>query len=575
MSWLDLPLTRERPALHFLVHFALVMAAFLAINAIASVETDPVASAESRFLALLVGGVLACLAVLVPLRAYDLSWTALLILAAMWAVGHGPHRGALVILLLFLGLTLAAVRSLRVDGILSSPGQSVALAMGFQLLVRSDLLLLPLLDARTLVSLLALPLVAGWAFFLLARYFDPQSVALAAGVAILLSPGWNVTVTLAVACLAAGRLMADQQRPTWLRGLAATTLVIPVLWSPALGALFVIGALTFLVHGRASWLLSIAGIGVLFFAPPVRLGGDLLAFFSPVVILAPSLPFAPRQGRHLVLRGGFLALVASLLGGGTEVLAGGLVLAVLGLEKSSGIQRLQQSWVALLGFGTVLLASYPWIRVDPLQSFLELLGIGPYRVALVAALLVVNGGGLVLGFWHRRWPAPRPEVVLALMAFLALAAKVPPQVLKPISFEPVVLTADRPVWTEHFPPHQIAGGVMDSHLAHGAGLELGTWVATVRLRGPNRELVGSWDILAGFDTAEWAAGRPDVARLPGFQAPEPWLSLITQQRSFFSQRFRARFQAAETMTAATVIVRRNANLPEEVELTLYGLELRR
>lgn len=559
---------------HFLVHFAFVMAAFLATSAIASVEMDPVASAEGRFLALLIGGVLACLSVLVPLQGRDLPWTALLVTAAMWGVGHGPHRGALVTLLLLIGLCVAAVRSVRLDGILSSPGQGVALAMGLQFLVRSDLLLLPLLDARTLVSLLALPLVLGWAFFLLARYFDPKSVALAGGAAFVLSPGWNVTVTLAVSSLALGRLIADRERPSWLRGLAAMTLVIPVLWNPALGTLFVIGGLTFLVEGRASWLLSAAAISVLVWDPPSRVGEDLFAFFSRVVILVPALVMAPRKGRHLILRGGFLASVAGLSGGGPEVLAGGLILAVLGLEKSDD-PRMQQAWIVLLGFGTALLASYPWIREDPLQNFLELLGIGPWRVALVAALAVVNVGGLVLGFWRRRWPAPRPALVLALMTFLTLVSRVPTPVLVPISFEPVVLTADRPVWTESFSPREVAGGVIDSHLAHGDGLELGTWVATVRLRGPNRELVGSWDLLAGIDTAEWAAGRPDVARRPGFQAPEPWLSLMTRERTFFSQRFRARFRSVESLDAATVIVRRNVNLPKEVVLTLYGLELRR
>lgn len=559
------------------VRFTLVLAAYLAVNAMASVEADPVSVAESQFLALLVGGVLACIAILAPHPSWELSSTALLATTAVWIVGYGPHRGALVTSVLLVGLVVSVARIDRLDGVLKSTARTVATALGFQLLVRGDLLLLPVLDPRTLVSVLVLPWFSGLALWILARYFTSSMVALAGLAVFVLSPGWNVTTTLALGCLAAGQLMADRDLPFWARVAAAATLVVPLLWNGPLGLLFVLGALTFQVEGRTSWLLSMAGITVLVWRPPVRLGTELLTFWSQLLVLVPALVRAPGSGRHLVLRGGFLALVAAMLGGGPEVLAGGLALAVLGLGKpeTDDIDQMQHSWMVFLALGTTLLASYPWIRTDPLRGFLELLGLDSVQPTLLVAFGLVLGLGGVLELWRRYGSAPRPSVVFALLAFLGLARGVPSQVVVPISFESIDLTADRPVWTHRFPPSTVTGGILDSHLVHGAGLELGTWVATVRLRGTDQELLGSWQILAGFDTAEWAAARQDVAGRPGFRAPEPWLSQVTAGRTFFSQRFRARFYGEEGLDAETVIVRRNPNLPPDVVLTLYRLELRR
>lgn len=577
MPWLD---TSSRGARNIPlqgVRFAVTLAAFLAISALAAVESDPVSSAESRFLALLLGGILACMAILAPSQPWELSLTALLATTAVWIVGYGPHRGALVTSVLLVGLIVSLARGERVVGVLQSPARAVAAAMAFQLLARTDLLLLPIFDARTLVSVLVLPPVSGVALVILARYFNSWVASLVGLAVFVLSPGWNVTTTLALGCLAAGQLAADRDLPVGWRMAAALTLVVPPLWHAPLGVLFVLGALTFQVEGRTSWLISMAGITVLTWSPPVRLGAELLTFWSQVLILVPALILAPRKGRHLVLRGGFLGLVAAMLGGGPEVLAGGLALAILGLARlgNDDVDRLQQAWITLLALGTTLLASYPWVRTDPWNDFLALLGLDSARQALLVAVGLVLGLGGGLKLWRRFGPAPNASIVFAGLAFLGLAWGIPTQVVVPISFKPIALTADRPVWTHRFTPSAVTSGVIDSHLAHGAGLEMGTWVATVRLRGASRELLGSWRILAGFDTAEWAAARPDVAGRPGFRAPQPWLSQVTAKRTFFSQRFRARFRAEEAVNVDTVIVRRNPNLPPDVVLTLYRLELRR
>ncbi len=276
-----------------------------------------------------------------------------------------------------------------------------------------------------------------------------------------------------------------------------------------------------------------------------------------------------------MLRGTLLSLVAAMLGGGEEVLAGGLALAALGAGREGSVADVQRAWGALLASGTAILATYPWMRSEPLASFLELLGPGPPWSALVAALALVLGGGAGLELWRRRRAAPRPALVVTLAAALALLAGVPSTAVVPISFEPVSLTSERPMWVHRFAAREISGGAVDCHLVHGAGLAPGTPVASVRLRGEDRELLGSWEILAGFDTAEWAAARPDVAGVPGFRAPEPWLSQVAPGGAFFSQRFRARFRAAQPFTAVTLAVRRDPDLPPGVEVTFFRVELRR
>jgi len=138
----------------------------------------------------------------------------------------------------------------------------------------------------------------------------------------------------------------------------------------------------------------------------------------------------------------------------------------------------------------------------------------------------------------------------------------------------VILKAGRAVWLDRFAAREIAGGVVDCNLIHGADLAVGTPVATLRLRDAEGALLGTWELLAGLDTAEWAAARADVAGRPGFRAPDPWLSQIAPGGTFFAQRFRARFHLGEPEAVAQVVVRRDPELPADVELVIYRVELR-
>jgi hypothetical protein len=120
----------------------------------------------------------------------------------------------------------------------------------------------------------------------------------------------------------------------------------------------------------------------------------------------------------------------------------------------------------------------------------------------------------------------------------------------------------------------VSGGTLDTNLIRGAGLALGTPVAVVRLHDAERRLVGSWEILAGIDTGEWAAARRDIADRPGFHAPPSWLSQVAPGGTFFARRFRTRFRASGA-EAASVSIRRHPDLPAHVQLVVYRLELRR
>ncbi len=552
-------------------HLAVALAAFAAVQSLARTQADPVGSSESAFLALMVGGVLVAIAVVAPRPSLELGWTAVLAVAAVWAVGYGPHRGALVSLVLIAGLVVAAGRA-GVE-LLLAPGPSAGLALGVQLLARPDLLLAPLLDLRTVTSVAALPVAAGLALTLLARRFGTAPAWIAGAAAFVLSPGWNVTVTLALLAAAAGAELADASRPLPWRALAAAVLVVPPLWDATLGTLFTLGALTFMARGYAAYLIPVAAAILAFRTPPEQTSTELALFWAQGLVLMPALALAPPKGRPLVLRGLLLALFGALVGRGPEALAGGLVLAALGL--GGGVPGLQRAWSNALALGTLVVASYPWLREEPLTEVLELVSLKTIPVALVAAFAVVPGLAWVLERWRGRRGVPRPAVWLAVLVVLALWQAMPTTAHVPVSFKPVTLDAERRPLFLSFPPQEVAGGTLDTHLVHGVGLELGAPVATVKLRDAGGRILAQWDILAGLHTAEWAAARRDIADRPGFMAPQPSLSQVALDGTFFAQRFRARFSLDAPVEAASIAVRRHEDLPSEVELVVYHLELRR
>jgi len=115
--------------------------------------------------------------------------------------------------------------------------------------------------------------------------------------------------------------------------------------------------------------------------------------------------------------------------------------------------------------------------------------------------------------------------------------------------------------------------VLDSYLENSAALAVGTEVAEIVITNPEGQ-PQSWMLRAGLESGEWAARRPDVAGVPGFKAPDPWLSWVTPDGQLFAQRYRAHWQLTEPTKTTRVEIRRNSDLPVEVSLALFHLELR-
>lgn len=578
-------------------------AALLAIWGLAGLQSDAAAAAESRFLAVLVAAVLAALA---ALSTRELGWTALLATAAAWIAYHGPSRGAVVTLILAAGLAVAAEGAWRRRSRRLDPGLTVPAAIALQLLLRSDLLLPPLLDARTLVSVLALPAAAGWAVSRLAARFGAARALVAGATAVVLAPGWNVTSTLGLVALGLGTVLAEVERPRWLRWPAAGALLLPLAWKPSLGAVTALAGLALWLGGgrrtgdrrtgghrrpAAVAVLLAAGAALLFALSPLGGRGSLTLWASGLTVL-PALALAPAEGRWRAVHGLLLAFLAAQLGHRPEALAAGLALAALGTPIRGAANRLQVAWTGSLVAGTTLLAAYPWMRATPRLDLMALLGLGDplFALALLAGSAAVlaplldvaaRGPGL-------RLPPAAPQLLVALLLVLALVPTAGPSTVLVDSYGPAALDGERRQWraelADRQPALRVSTLVLDSHLVHGVALAAGTPVADVRLLDALGGELATWELRAGSDTAEWAAARPDVAGLSGFVAPPAWISRLAPDGSFFARRFRSRLSVSPAVgspaagspdrRAAAVTIDRAPGLPPEVRLVIYRLELR-
>lgn len=187
--------------------FLLPLAVLGAVTAFAAHEANPVAGSEGLFLGELSAAVLLVVAALAPAPAFELGVGAVLAVTAVWALPPGPGRGAAVMLLLTATFAVAVVRRLSRTLPDLPLGVSIPLALGAQLLLRSELLFEPP-GFRTLVALLVLPVATGTAMAFLAARQGGELALLASGIAVLFGPGWNVTTTLGlIAATAVGLVL--------------------------------------------------------------------------------------------------------------------------------------------------------------------------------------------------------------------------------------------------------------------------------------------------------------------------------------------------------------------------------
>ncbi len=562
------------------------LVAWAAIRGMSATQSDPSARAEAELLGFLCAAVLVAAAALATFcgrgrSAPELGWVALLATAAVWTGHLGPSRSAVVTALLVVCLAAAARRAWRSTAREHSPGGplppglTVPVAMGLQLLTRCDLLLPPLLEARTLVSLLLLPALAGVSLSVLGARFGARRAALAGAAAVVAAPGWNVTVTLGLLALAVGVLAADRRLPKAARWGCGLLLVLLPLWRPALGSLFALGGAALVMPPRRRpWGLA-AGALVALVAPAVQGPAAAIGLWLGGLALLPALLAAPADGRARAIHGVALALLAARLHDAPEALTAGLALAALGAPADGTAGALQRLWCGVAVTGTSLLAVYPWVRQTPLADLWALFGLPAGAAARLGVLAV---GVALAVLWDRRRPAGtrrRPAWALGGLLFAGAVAGASPSAVLLHSYQAVTLQAQQTRWIRSFDEQPVAAVVLDTNLVRGVELAPETPVAEVRLVDASRTLLESWTLRAGTETAEWAAARPDIAARPGFAAPRPWLSRLAPDGTFFARLFRARFQVSPPRPAVSLVIQRSPELPAEVELVVYRVEIRR
>lgn len=571
------------------------LAALAAMASFAGREADPFGAAESGYLAVLAVAVLIPVGFLARWPALELGLGSVLATAAVWALPRGPGRGAVVVLVLASALAVAAGR--RLLGMSSGvpqgesspqpavqtrpyPGISLSgleilipLALGAQALLRGDLLFDPSASVRTLVALIALPVAGALAVWSLSQRHGMVLALIAGGTAVALAPGFNVAATLSLIALAAGEMLGRKDLGWPVKLGAWVALLAPILWNPGPGVAAAVCGLALWRPGIALALAVpvAAGLGWLFQQP-----WDLMArqiAWLPLLVPAVLVPERERLWSALtaVLMVATVPQVPDL-----STLAAPLGLAALSMRRSGAVTVPQRVWTGAVLLGTTLLASYPWLREEPVAGALSLLGLPPGLplAACVAAVFLALAG---LGFWMGRgWDESLRAMRLAGLAgacvALALLLGMPDpgrELLVPET--PVVIDAGHPVWEAGLKDQMVRSVVVESNLSNGMGLAPGTPVAVVRLRDLAGHTMG-WTLRAGEDTGEWAARRPDVARM-GTRTPPAWVSWVAGD--FFAQRYRSRWTLPAPARVSQIRIERAPGAPPELVLALYQLEVRR
>ncbi|MES1244990.1 MAG: hypothetical protein ABUT39_25520 [Acidobacteriota bacterium] len=307
---------------NLLTRFLLPLAVLGAIAAFSVREAGP-AAGEGLFLGELAAAVLLVVAALAPGPAAELGLGATLAVTAVWSLPPGPGRGATVVLLLLATFGISAVQ--RLSRVLPElpAAVTIPLALGAQLFLRSELLFEPV-TVRTLVALLALPVVAGLALTVAARRIEGPLVLIAAAVALALGPGWNVRTTAAVIVLGAASLLLKRRI-----GRLPASVAVPA--GTLLAVLLAVMALLDAYPWRREQPLRDA-LGLARSIP------DLFAAGTPLLDPETSIPFdadRPTRDKDLPLEPITSIVIESALSNGAP-LADGTPVAVIRLTDEEG-----------------------------------------------------------------------------------------------------------------------------------------------------------------------------------------------------------------------------------------------
>lgn len=566
-----------RPALGLL----LAAVAALAIGIFAKAEHETLAMTEGRFLAL--EGFLVLAAVGWLGRGFLPQMAAGATVFAALALPSNPTRSATLLLVLILGWMLAVAPLLR-----RRPGLSdfFFAALGLQALARPDLLLGPW-GPRS-AALVAMPALAALALHFLAEKFGSERTLLAFGAVALLAPGLNVNATLLLLAAAAGVYAGDEARYLPARWAAAAFLVLPLMLRWPFGLLASAAGLTLLAERRwpryvAVPALVAAAVAAAVTGAPV---GEPAGALMLAAALMPAAFAALGAERWRVAAGLLLIAGAAWLAAAPEGWAAGVLLLALAVPAERPVGAAQRAYFAVLLAGGLALAGFPWLRPEPVLEMADRLAPSPPFFLLAALLLVLVPGRLAEAFADRlapgrltggtggnkAWTWPPAFALAGLFVWLSWA--LPPAGRSLLGGQPQSLAEAQPLLrfaVGHGPFRQV---VVDSQLFHGADLPAGQEVATLRLLAADGAELLLLPLRAGDDTADWAAARSDLERLPDFRAPSPWLSQVAPDGTFFSGRFRRRFDLPAPVAAAAIELVRATGLPAPTQIALHELELR-
>lgn len=618
-------MSRPRHPASLAVRLAPPLAAVLATAAFARFQTDPAAAAETAYLALAAGLVLVAAAGVAPRPAAEAWGGALLVTAAVWTLPPGPARGAVATAVAAGALAVAVVRWLSLRDGRDDRGPAdlaedrglpavpvLALAFGLQAVLRAPELLAPGSPLRALALFVGFPLAGGVAVLALARLHGRRRALLAAVAVLLVGPGFRPATVAALLAVVAGswllardpiapeilpgtggkvvRVLGERRRAavrTAVRGAAGAVLLAPFAWNPAIAAACLAAGVAAAVPASAAggvgrrWVAPALGVAALAAALavggvlPVRPLAEAVPLASLVVLAVPAVALPERNRAPLALAALLLGLAAARGVTVEGALAPAAALAALAVPRRGAVSAVQGGWSAVLLGGASLLAAYPWLRQAPLPDALRLVGLEPgwpdALAAVVAAGLLAGLAAVAAGrtdFGRSEGAAARAAGVVA---FALALAHLPAAGATPVGGSGVVLRADRPVWTFTGDGEAVRAVVVDSSLANAAALPQGTPVATLRLResaGPDRV----WTLRVGRETGEWAAGRPDL-REEQVPAPPIWASWVADG-AFFGRRYRSIHRLEEPAVPDLLELALRADLPEDVELTVFHLELR-
>ena len=558
---------------------AVVLAAGASLFLLAAVQADPQAATDTRYLAFWSTAVLLCAAGLSRQPSFELAGSALLLVLAGWAVPAGPVRAATFGLLLAGGLGLAIYRHLADRSGGFDWSLWIPATLGVQLLARSDHLLANPLEPKTLFGLVVLPVAAAWSLGTISRNRAVGAALLAAGVSLVLVPGWSVAVVLSLLGVALRVAAPVRAASRWIRlGALVLLMILAGVWHPGLPIVILLTMLFVDVprDWKANAAVALGAVAALVLLPGVRSWEESLLAAGLILVLLPAAPLVGSKESQRVMP---LALLVAFMAARTVPLPGALtaplVAIVLVLPREGIYLAVQRIWTGTIATGTLLLAAYPWLRSEPLSDALRLFGVGgdwSSVLGVVVGFLVV--AWLAEAAQARRLGALLPAGVALTALAVATFLQLPAANIYSLTGAPIVLTSEQhEVVRDLDLETEVGSVVVDSYLENSAQLAAGTPFAEVTLETEDGNFQ-RWLLRVGIESGEWAARREDVAGRDGFQAPPPWLSWIPAESEVFAQRYRARWTLPESVRATRLTLTRLPALPSNVGIAILDLELR-